>query len=37
MGNSANTNTTGGGRMWSTTSGIKVAGDIDATIDGGTY
>jgi hypothetical protein len=37
MGNSANTNTTGGGRIWSTTSGIKVAGDIDATIDGGTY
>ena len=37
MGNSANTNTTGGGRMWSTTSGIKIAGDIDATIDGGTY
>ena len=37
MGNSANTNTTGGGRVWSTPGGIKVAGLIDGVIDGGTY
>ena len=37
MGNSLNTNTTGGSRILGTSTGIKVDGDIDGIIDGGTY
>lgn len=37
MGNSVTTNTTAGSRILGTTTGIKVDGDIEATIDGGTY
>lgn len=37
MGNSVTTNTTAGSRIIGTTTGIKVDGDIEATIDGGTY
>ena len=37
MGNSVTTNSTGGGRLLGTSDGIKVDGNIEATIDGGTY
>jgi len=37
MGNAANTNTTGGGRIWSTADGVKIEGLIYGTLDGGTY
>lgn len=37
MGNSFNTNTNAGGRMKGTSTGIAVDGNIEATIDGGTY
>ena len=37
MGNSINTNTTGGSRMWGTSDGIFVDGLIEGIIDGGTY
>ena len=37
MGNSFNTNTNAGGRMKGTSTGIAIDGNIEATIDGGTY
>jgi len=37
MGNSVVTNATGGSRIWGTSTGIIVDGNIEGTIDGGTY
>ena len=37
MGNSITTNATGGSRIWGTSSGVFVDGQIEGTVDGGTY